>query len=311
MNPANPIFFLPNRVGKNTGEGLLDRFLATQGYEGKQYGQEWIASTKSAGLPTDSEVGLSRIEGLEEGKPGPLLLEVAESIGESIFGPEHFEEYGPGTGLDCRLIDCSGERFMTCHHTAPTCICVLGVMEKDGRNPTMLVGNPIEGDNRKIVSLEVQAGRTFYIPPGTPYQLGRGMFVLQVSSMNRDFEHIAVPDEIPTLTSDDANGVFKSLRPNEILATHNDMGVITELVSTEHVGFKFQRAEITGRMDLTQEKSFSIILCAAGTGTMSWAGGTREIRSGEYFLQPYTLPWVTFAAEKRFCLIKVQSVPKT
>jgi len=305
MNPVQPIFFLPNRVQKYTGQGLLDRFLDDGYGTGENFGQEWLVSTTPAGDPASPETGLSRIS--EDGRPGPLLTEAAETFGEILFGTHHLERFGPDTGLNCRLIDCARNPPGMCCSSGPTCINVIGVVEKYGLFPRMLIGRDTGGGNREAVNLEVQAGRTLHIPPGTPYRLGEGMLVLQVSAKGDRIEHDLPPGETVTFESEtDTTRILKDLRPREVTLLHNNMGVITESVSNTSSQFKIQRTEIAGTMELKQENAFSIILCAAGTGGMAWAGGFRDVKSGDYFLQPYALGWISFTADEHLCLIKIQ-----
>ncbi len=295
---------MPARVrGRMPGGRLLDRFHGTDGTTDGAYSEEWIASTAAAGDPEDADAGLSRIRDADD-LPGPLFADVAQSAGDVLFGAPHHARFGPHTGLDCRFIDCADTGPPVCRPAGPTCLCVIGTRDDTGREPALLVGDAGTPEPRRPARIVVAPGQIFYLPPGTPYRAGAGMLVLQVAAAGDSLEERPFSEEPPGTEPPRTEEVRHRIRPREVVALRTDAGVLSESVTTDFpMPFSLCRAEIRGEMDILQEEGFSIIICAAGAGRITWAGGQRAITAGEYFLQPWALPWITFTAEETICLI--------
>ena len=135
------------------------------------------------------------------------------------------------------------------------------------------------------------------------------MFALQVSLAGALDKVGPVPVE-SCLDAIDPQAVVKDDLPRIPLAEHvlkrSDEGFYAELIgSTRTTAFTLWRVEIATRMNLTFPRPFAFVMCISGEGRMFWAGGSRDIRDGDRFLQPFGVPWMEYAARGRLTLLVV------
>jgi len=67
--------------------------------------------------------------------------------------------------------------------------------------------------------------------------------------------------------------------------------------------FTIWRTEVVDKMEIKLPRPFAGVLCTGGEGNISYAGGTREIKKGDFFLQPFGVPWIEYNAYGRLSLI--------
>ena len=332
MNLVNPIFFSPNRVWREyTGGLLLDRFVGAVGDGDGHFPEDWLASTERADNGENSQredEGLGRICGEGPGD-GPMLVDLFAENAESLLGAEHVAKFGKSLAMQCKLVDPAVPQPVQCypapsggsteHDDGDGCEAwyILGTRRISGREPHVLVGVK-EGTNAKAFSEAVKAprieavesmlhrlpicpGEGYFLPPRMPYAIEAGVFMLQVRRYADDAPFCPVPmdhwTDTPDCTGLGKDDLLRKVMIHEHMLTRSDEGYCFELVGSHQTGaFALWRVEVTGRMRIKLPRPFAFVLCVAGEGLMSWAAGSRELVTGEYFLQPYGVPWIEYVA---------------
>jgi hypothetical protein len=104
------------------------------------------------------------------------------------------------------------------------------------------------------------------------------------------------------VTEDDLARITAS----EHILKRSDEGYQAELIGSDRTtAFSLWRIEVLSRMHVTLPRTFAFVVCVSGEGRMFWAGGARDIREGDRFLQPFGVPWVEYAARGRLTLLVV------
>ncbi len=174
--------------------------------------------------------------------------------------------------------------------------------------------------------IPVTKGETYFIPAGMPHAMGPG--VLAFETRDQDGFSVIVENRCgqSDLTNTEMWGpltveqglsifdydcqsldeVVNRIRVVEHVLLRSDEGMQAELVGSERTGsFSLLRIEAVGRFQHKLPRPFGLVLCVAGEGRINWADGTRELKGGECFLQPYTVPWIEYIAFGRLSMIVV------
>lgn len=172
--------------------------------------------------------------------------------------------------------------------------------------------------------LPARVGQTYIVPPGMPHAIGPGIFMLEVQEPSDwvvqpekvcDETELTERDMWGPLSPEQGMDVFdftgyeeselkRRVRCAEHVLLRSDEGYQAELIGSDRCeAFGLMQVEVVGRMHVTLPRDFAVVVCIGGEGRMQWAGGTREIRAGEYFLQPYGVPWVEYLAYGRLSLL--------
>ena len=159
----------------------------------------------------------------------------------------------------------------------------------------------IEPVESMLHKLPICPGEGLFIPPHTPYAVEAGVFMLQVRRYADDAPVCPVTmdnwTDIPDCTGLDKEELLRKVTIHEHILKRSDEGCCFELIGSHQTGgFSLWRVEISGRMRVKLPRPFALVVCTAGEGLMSWAAGSRELAAGEYFLQPYGVPWVEYVA---------------
>jgi mannose-6-phosphate isomerase len=172
--------------------------------------------------------------------------------------------------------------------------------------------------------IHVQPGETYFVPARLPHAIGPGVFmvetqepsdwVIQPERFCADTE-LSECDMWGPLTPDQGLDVFEyeGLDESELLRRvkmdpmvlhRSDEGYYAEAIGSHHTSaFGVWHVEVVGRMQLELPRPFALVVCVAGEGVMNWANGSCEIEAGQYFLQPYGVPWVEYRAHGRLSLL--------
>ncbi|MCK5113446.1 MAG: hypothetical protein KAR11_01635 [Phycisphaerae bacterium] len=331
MNLVSPMFFNPNRVSSPfKGGRLLDYFLDGVPKDSENLSEEWFAS--AAPSPDNPEEGVSEIideHGLDC-DPWPQFL---TAHGDSVFGPDYILQHGRDFPLQCRLIDSSERRGIQFTPNTdefpgkPKAWIIVDAEESDDKEPTVLIGfkdgvapeDVVEATKLDDGRLELmmhcipaKPGDAFFIPPGVPHAIGAGMLVYEIQPTgNQSFyiENKFRSDDAPwalsapevvTHTPEDFRYV---IQPSNHMLKRSDEGFCGEVVGSHQTDeFKIWHAEVVSKMEIKVPAPFAMVLCTGGEGNISYAGGTREIKKGDFFVQPFGVPWIEYHAHGRLSL---------
>ncbi len=172
--------------------------------------------------------------------------------------------------------------------------------------------------------IPISRGETYNIPPGMAHALGPGVFVYEISDpdsqtvtveRNLHEEDLPIAEKGAQLTVEQNLSVFDctgqtvdevlaQCRVAEYVLHRSDEGFHAELIAPSPAnGYMLWRMEVVGKMRVQLPRPFGLVLCTAGEGKINWAMGSSEFAAGEYFLQPYTVPWIEYLAFGRLALI--------
>ncbi|NBC18378.1 MAG: hypothetical protein GVY18_13795 [Bacteroidetes bacterium] len=172
--------------------------------------------------------------------------------------------------------------------------------------------------------LVVRPGETYFVPPRMPHALGPGVFALQIQppadwairaerfcgsielSPEGMWGSLSPRQALDVFAYDgtDQIDLLRRIRPEPLVLQRSDEGYHAELIGSHHTpAFGLWQAEVVGRMKLDLPRGFALVACLAGEGAMHWSNGSREIQTGDYFLQPYAVPWIEYHARGRLGLV--------
>ena len=350
MRLDEPIIFAPNRVWRcYAGGALLDRFVGNRPEADGHKPEDWLASTVRA---LNGEHSQGPDEGLArtlqaDGKPGPLLAELAADHAEALFGPKHVARFGTSMGLLCKYLDSAVRLPVQCHPDVAMAKRlyhspfgkseswhVLDTRSIGGQEPYLLMGfKPgvtAEGFAKAVETQDVAAlesmlhkiharpGETYMVPGRLAHAIGPGVFMIEVQEPS---DWVVQPERFcaDTRLSDDnmwgplapeqGLGVFDytgltkdellaRVKPKEMAVLCESGGAAYEVIGKKHTeAFALWRAEATGRLRIALPRAFGLVVVTGGSGTIRWAGGSRQVRRGQYFLQPCGVDAIEYAAD--------------
>ena len=152
----------------------------------------------------------------------------------------------------------------------------------------------------------------FFIPPGIPHAIGSGILLYEVQPIDNpsvylegkfrgDGDKWTPAGEIATYTKDD---LLREVQSSNHILKRSDEGFCCELIGMDKTSdFLIWRAEVVSKMEIKLPRPFAMVLCTGGEGNISYAGGTRELKKGDFFLQPFGVPWIEYNAYGRLSLI--------
>ena len=300
---------------------MLGQFLGNLNPVDDHLSEEWLASSKATCNNSNPEEGLSRVIDASDNKT-ILFRDLLNINAETILGPDHTQTFGRSTMLDVRMTDTAEHLPVRYSTTEGEILNILGTRDIEGYPAHMLLGCKAEilpGEfsdsvcfgsrcNLQQVMHEVKykPGEIFYIPPSTPYSIGAGSFVLRVSNTNDVNRAPEIPHTTCATEGTTPENLARLINPREMLVHRSDTGVMAQATgSCLARSFTFQRAELSGQMDISLEREFAIIMCVAGRGRMTWGGGKRDLHAGDYFLQPFGVPWISYtpSENEKLCLV--------
>jgi mannose-6-phosphate isomerase len=333
MNLLSPIFFEPNRVWRPyTGGRLLAEFVGSSTESNGHYSEDWLASDIRANadiknpqaVSSDPDEGLSRIYDDVLGS-GPTLVDILHSGPETLLGADHIVRYGPHMAVHCRLADTADDLPVGCittsteeSETPAEAMYILATRETDDGHAKLRVGlkegfsaedfaaaaaSDTVAIDEMLHTLSVQPGETYFIPGGMPRAVGAGVFMLKVQTPGREITtHDETTDAFicEPLSEDD---LLRRIKVHELVIHRSDEGFYSEEIGSDRTNaFSLWRVEVLTQMQLRLPRPFAVVVCTAGAGQMNWAGGSRDISAGEFFLQPFGVPWIEYVADGRLSL---------
>ncbi|MGI8587876.1 MAG: type I phosphomannose isomerase catalytic subunit [Chloroflexia bacterium] len=148
--------------------------------------------------------------------------------------------------------------------------------------------------------VELRAGDTFFVPAGTVHAIGGGLLLGEIQE-NSDITYRLYDWGRPRETHVEQSLAVMHPRPSgfgptralEVAASSSTLGF---LVACRY--FLYQSLEVHGALPLeTKGRSFHVLFCYAGTGTIRYAGGEAAFASGQTFFLPADLGTYTLAGE--------------
>jgi mannose-6-phosphate isomerase len=185
-------------------------------------------------------------------------------------------------------------------------------------------GQDIPAMQAMLHKIPAEVGKTYFIPGRLPHAIGPGVFMLEVQEPT---DWVVQPERYCAgtrlsdqnmygpLPSEKALEVFDyaGLTQEQLLAKvrcvprvteQSEGGTLLEVIGPELTdAFALWRAEVAGRMAIRLPRAFGVVVVAEGAGRMSWPGGERAIRRGDYFLQPAGLGSIQYEAEAALRLL--------
>ena len=171
--------------------------------------------------------------------------------------------------------------------------------------------------------IAVRPGETYLVPGRLPHAIGPGVFMVETQEPTdlciqpeRYCADIELTDAVMWggLSVDQGLDVFDyagrteaelltQLRGKDNILRSEPGGTIAEVIGQSQTeAFSFCQARIHGTMAVQLPREFGIIIVTGGSGTMSWPGGGRAIRRGEYFLQPFGVRSIEYSAGEELVL---------
>jgi mannose-6-phosphate isomerase len=172
--------------------------------------------------------------------------------------------------------------------------------------------------------IPVRPGQTCFVPGRMPHAIGPGVFMLEVQEPSdlvvqpeRYCADVRLTDEEmwSLLPPEQAIDVFDFTAQTEAellgrtFARHKVIAESAELEVCEVIGRSFTdafglwKATVRGSGRIELPSAFAIIVVEEGSGMIRWAGGERNIKRGDYFLQPAALPWLEYQAGEKLDLL--------
>ena len=171
--------------------------------------------------------------------------------------------------------------------------------------------------------LHARPGETYFVPARLPHAIGPGVFMIEVQEPS---DWVVQPERYcaDTRLSDAAmwgalapeQGLdvfdYTSLAKDELLArvapkettvASEPGGTVAEIVGPDLTpAFSLWRARVDRTLRISLPRAFGLVVVTAGRGTIAWQGGRRPVRRGEYFLQPFGVKSIAYAAEEPMSL---------
>ncbi|WP_201305418.1 type I phosphomannose isomerase catalytic subunit [Paenibacillus puerhi] len=255
---------------------------------------------------------------VENGELAGLGLDqIREQYGSELFGSKGFSKKTGRFPLLIKLLDCQDDLSVQVHpndHYERLPQGELGKTEMwyilDAKPGAKIIYGLAEGvtreqlaaaiaDNRIMDCLNeitVQAGDSFYIPAGTVHALGAGVLVAEIQQNSDstyrlyDYDRLGLDGQPRELHIEDSLNVIAyegsgaTYMKTELDSSHSWL----TLAKSEF--FITEKGRVEGEWSLqTVPDSFVIHIICDGEGTIRWADGELQVRSGECFLLPASL----------------------
>ncbi|WP_195575929.1 type I phosphomannose isomerase catalytic subunit [Paenibacillus sp. 1001270B_150601_E10] len=248
---------------------------------------------------------------------GKGLDEVRETLGKEWFGTKGFSEKNGRFPLLIKLLDCNDDLSVQVHPTDEYEGLPKGELGKtemwyvlDAKPGAKIIYGLKEGVDRatlakaieedrimdELQEVPVQAGDTFYIPAGTVHALCAGVVVAEIQQ-NSDTTYRIYDYNRPGL-----DGKPRELHIEDSLNVIAYEGAGASRMKTDNAKpnewlklaespyFIVEKGVVNAPWSLaTTNESFVILVVCEGTGSLKWADGSIDFRSGECILLPANL----------------------
>ena len=166
--------------------------------------------------------------------------------------------------------------------------------------------------------IPVKPGEVFIVPGGLPHAIGEGIFMVEIMeptdfAVRIEFERggYVLPEEARFMGRgvDFALSMFnfdkisvdevrkKNFLHPKLIRRYNDASVEYSLIDEEATRcFRVKRLDVVGAVE-KEEESFYVGIVTRGNGTVSSAGFTGEIRTGDKFFVPFRTDRVRFESQ--------------
>jgi len=181
----------------------------------------------------------------------------------------------------------------------------------------------LQQDMGRILScfekIPVKPGEVFIVPGGLPHAIGEGIFMVEIMeptdfAVRIEFERggYVLPEEARFMGRgiDFALSMFnfdkmsveevrkKNFLPPKLTRQYNDASLEYSLINEETTRcFRVKRLDVVGALE-KEEESFYVGIVTSGNGTVSSAGLTREIRTGDKFFVPFQTDQARFESRE-------------
>lgn len=154
-----------------------------------------------------------------------------------------------------------------------------------------------------MMRLPVESGMVVYVPAGAPHAIGPGVMLTELQeptsfSVLAEHDAFGVGADAATLGLgwDVAMSCFDlaafadrrdTVLPGPRTLRSTAAGTVSSLFSADaEAYFRAWRVRATGAVELP-EPAFSVLVVAAGSGTLAWEGGRVPVRAGQTFVAPF------------------------
>ena len=177
---------------------------------------------------------------------------------------------------------------------------------KDGVDPECVVEAARSNNGQLEMMMHhipVNPGDAMFIPSGVPHAIGAGVLLYEVQPVDNpavylekefrdDGDAWAPTEDLETYTQED---MARKTRVSNHTIKRSDEGYCSEIIGPDQTkDFLIWRAEVISKMEIKLPRPFAGVLCTGGEGNISYSGGTREIKKGDFFLQPFGVPWIEY-----------------
>ena len=236
--------------------------------------------------------------------------------------------------IQCHPDVALAERLYRSSYGKAECWYIIDTRKVRGEQPYLLLGfkpgvtkaafaEAVEAQNipameNMLHKIRCKPGQMFFLPGRFPHAIGPGVFMVEtqepsdwVVQCERYCADTRLSDENMwgPLTREQGMDIFdyagmteadmlqRSLTAERVVHS-SEGGRVVELIGRAQTpAFAVQRVTVSKRLNVTLPRGFGIVVVTEGEGTMRWGGrGEREIRRGQYFLQPAGMPSVEYTA---------------
>jgi len=297
---------------------------------------EGLARVRTA----DGEPGATLAELLERHADELLGAEYVARFGAELAPLCKYLDSAVRLPVQCHPDRAIARRLYGSDHGKTECWHILQTREVAGERPYLLMGfrpgatreafaRAVAGQDADAMvamlhKITPEPGQTYFVPPRLPHAIGPGVLMLEVQEPS-DWvvqpepccagNRLSETDMWGPLSADDGLEVFdyapmsKERLPARVRAEPRPPdcrpgGEVCAIIDDRHTdAFAVARATIHATMRLSLPRPFGIVVVTGGAGRMTWPGGGRTIRRGEYFLQPAGLESIEYAAAEPLSLV--------
>lgn len=305
MTKPYPLKFQPEFKERVWGGRALEQF-GLDIPEG-HIGEGWMIG--------DHPNGTTKVENGELAGKG--LDEVRETLGKEWFGTKGFSEKNGRFPLLIKLLDCNDDLSVQVHPTDEYEGLPKGELGKtemwyvlDAKPGAKIIYGLKEGVDRatlakaieedrimdELQEVPVQAGDTFYIPAGTVHALCAGVVVAEIQQNSDttyriyDYNRPGLDGKPRELHIEDSLNViaYEGAGASRMKTDNTKPNEWLKLAESPY--FIVEKGVVNAPWSLaTTNESFVILVVCEGTGSLKWADGSIDFRSGECFLLPANL----------------------